>query len=61
MKFKNLFYVALIILIAAFTACATTQQKNKEKENETTEFDAEFEDEDVDGSEFGIEDTNRCS
>ena len=56
MKFKNLFYVALIILIAAFTACATTQQKNKEKENETTEFDAEFEDEDVDGSEFGIED-----
>lgn len=55
MKFKSLLYVALIVLIATFTACATTQQKNKEKNTEDTEFDMEF-DEEFDGEEFGIED-----
>lgn len=55
MKFKSLLYVALIVLLATFTACATTQQKNKEKNTEDTEFDMEF-DEEIDGEEFGIED-----
>ena len=54
MKIKNLFLAALIVMLAATTSCATTQQKNKDNKSEDTELYDEF-DLDEDGEEFGVE------
>ena len=54
MKFKSLLILALIAMVAVFSSCATTQQKNKDNEEEEMEADFEF-DEEFDGEEYGTE------
>ena len=58
MKIKNLFIVALMLILATVTSCATTQQKNKDKETESADIEAELYDEfdeQFDGEDFGTE------
>lgn len=54
MKIKNLLILALIAMVAVFSSCATTQQKDKDQEAEEMEADFEF-DEEFDGEEYGTE------